>query len=610
MVVKNSRWYGRVPITVTLAIAIGVLVFLTAGLVFGVGVWLARKNTFDLLSTNANQAVSADMNQIKQHLQPAEYQSRFIADLISQGDIDPSDHITFNALLTGSLAAAPQIDTVVYINGDFETFGMSQNLSTNQIDLSSSQTLDDATIRESMKSSSQGPFWLPPMWHEIKQKAYMSRVHPVTDHGEVIGAVVAEVAVQELSDFISMKEHDLAGNHFILYGRKHVLAHWLMVDGYPERSTELPLPRLDRFADPILASMWQWEVRSRAELDLTESSNDHVVDIAGQDHVFVFKNLEGYGMEPLIVGAYFQGNDLPKEIERMIDAMIAGFAALALSLLAAVVLGRLIARPIIRFSSATGRIRHLEISKVEALPGSMFRELNDQSVAFNSMLKALRWFEFYVPKEIVEQLVRQGEIRDSQTEAREITVMFTDVVGFSTVSEGMLAEEVAAFVNHHFSIVVKCIEDEEGTVDKFMGDAVMAFWQDSAVQGDHAERACRAAMAVSEAIQQDNIDRKKQGDPPVGIRMGIHTGVATVGNIGAPGRLNYTIIGDTVNVGQRLEQLGKEVYPLDAEVSILISSDTAAKLPRAFAPIAAGSYRLKGRVAEIDVYKLERSRET
>ncbi|MFT6877027.1 MAG: adenylate cyclase [Granulosicoccus sp.] len=236
----------------------------------------------------------------------------------------------------------------------------------------------------------------------------------------------------------------------------------------------------------------------------------------------------------------------------------------------------------------------------------MFRELNDQSVAFSTMLRALRWFEIYVPKKIVERLIKQDEVHDTITDVREITVMFTDIAGSSSVSEGMLAPEVAAFVNHHFSLVVGCIEAEDGTIDKFMGDAVMAFWGAPDQQSDSAERACRSALAITAIIHEDNVQRNAAGEPSIGIRIGVHTGIATVGNIGAPGRLNYTIIGNTVNIGQRLEQLGKEVNPQGSEVSILISGDTADKLGPDFKSVEAGRYKLKGRIGEVEVFKLVR----
>ncbi len=601
---SGSRWNGRVPITITLAMAIGILVLVTVGTVFGVGVWLAQKNTFDLLSANAHQAVAADVKQIEQHLRPAEHQARFLANQIAKDRIDPADREAFGRMLIGALAAAPQIEAVMFIDSNLQSFAAGRDIVRDNIGLNVVDYSRDPIIAKSMAEVLQGPAWGPPVWREQYGKTYLNMAYPVRRDGDFIGAVVAVVSVQHLSNFISEKGLETAGNRFILYGRDHVLAHWLLMRDYPDRSSENPLPRLDNFGDPVLASIWQAKGRHELVLDLPEGTEGHVLEIFNEGYAFVYRRLDGFGPRPMFVGAYFQSGDVAKEIRRMIAALVAGFLALAVSLIAAIFLGRHIARPIVRFSSAAVRIRDLDISKVENLPGSVFRELNDQSAAFNTMLRALRWFELYVPRKIVERLIKTGEVRDTISDAREITVMFTDIAGFSAASEGMSAPEVAAFLNHHISLVAGCIEAEDGTIDKFMGDAVMAFWGAPDIQSDSAKRACRAARAIAAAIHDDNKQREAAGKPPVGIRIGIHTGMATVGNIGTSGRLNYTIIGDTVNIGQRLEQLGKEVYPANTEVSVLISGETADKLGADFEPVAAGRYRLKGRTGEIEVYKL------
>lgn len=602
---KKYRWYGHVPITATLVAAIGVLVLLAAGIVFGVGVWLAQKNTFDLLRDNAYQVITADVNQIEHFLKPAEYQARFIADVISRGQIDPFDRSKFATLLMGALAAAPQVESVVFVDRDFDSIGVSRKTRAGISKLNIMESRDMVSSQEDMELFLKEPDWLPPVWHDMHQKTYISRAHPVEHNGQIIGAIIAEIAIEELSKFISMRGFEAAGNPFILYGLDYVLAHRLLIDGYSGLSKKSPLPRLDQFSDPIVSSIWRSEVRGDTENHILKGPDTHIAEVSGQEYVFIFKTLLNFGTEPMIVGAYFQRSDLPAEIRRMTAALTAGLLVLFVSLITAMYLGRRLASPIVKFSAAAVRIRDFDLSKVEELPDSMFRELSDQAIAFNAMLRALRWFERYVPKSIVEQLIKHGDIDDSLSDAREITVMFTDVVGFSTLSEGMQAEEVAAFVNHHFSIVVCCIENEGGIVDKFIGDSVMAFWQDTKDDVNSAERACRAALAISTAIRLDNQRRKLQNDPTVGIRIGVHTGMATVGNIGTSGRLNYTIIGDTVNIGQRLEQLGKQLYARNNDVSILISGDTAERLSPAFKPIAAGSHRLQGRIANVDVFRLE-----
>ena len=600
----GSRWYGRIPITITLATAIGLLVLVAVGAVFSVGVWLAQKNTFDLLRANARQAIAAGASQFEQHLRPVENQTRFLAGQIAREEVDPADHEQFGQMLVGSLAGLRQIEAVMFINSDLQSFIAHREHRRSTVKLNVVDRSEDPVALGIMENVKQGAAWGPPVWREAFQKTYLNRADPVVRNGELIGAIVAVTSIEGLSNFISEHENDSAGNRFILYGKDRVLAHWLLIDNYPDRSTESPLPRLDTFGDPVLASIWQLRGRVVPEKNMADGTQDHLLRVFNDRYAFVYKSLDGYGPEPMIVGSYFQVNDSIKEIQRMSAALIAGIVALIASLVAAIFLGHRIARPIVRFSAAAARIRDLDVAEVEELPGSAFRELNDQSVAFNAMLRALCWFELYVPKKIVERLIRHADVRGTISHAREITVMFTDIVGFSAVSEGMQASEVADFVNHHFSLVARCIEFEEGTIDKFMGDAVMAFWGAPDDQTDCAARACRAACAIADAIREDNRQRNASGKPSVGIRIGIHTGIATVGNIGAPGRLNYTIIGDTVNIGQRLEQLGKEVYPAGTEISMLISGDTADRLSPAFETIMAGRFKLTGRMGVIDVLKL------
>ena len=601
----NERLRGRVSITITLATAIGLLVFVTAGSVLGVGVWLAQKNTFSLLSANADQAIGAAVKQIEQHLRPAEHQAAFIARRIERDYMDPADKEKLGLLLIGALAAAPQVEAVMFIDLDLQSYAAGRDREKDLVAVNKMDFSQDHKVRGSMAGISRGAGWGAPIWNDQYKKTYLNLAHPVMREGELFGAVVAVVSVEQLSSFVSTVGSGHAGTRFILYGRDLVLAHSLLIGGYPQGSNEAPLPALSGFGDPVLAAIWREEgYYAFEQLELPQGTDGHVIQIDEEEYVYVYREVGGFGPLPLTVGAYFQASDVAEEVERMVMALFAGVAALIISLIAAVFVERRIARPIVRFSAAAGRIRDLDISQVEELPGSVFRELNDQSNSFNAMLRALRWFELYVPRKIVESLIKRGSAEDSQSDAREVTVMFTDIVGFSSASEGMRAAEVAAFVNAHFSIIVECIEAEGGTVDKFIGDAVMAFWGAPEEQPDAAERACRAALAIGGRMAEENRRKQARGEAPTHIRIGIHSGSATVGNIDAPGRLNYTIIGDTVNIGQRLERLGKEIHPDATEVSILISGATAGQLSSAFTPVPAGRHKVKGRIGEIEVFDL------
>ena len=220
------------------------------------------------------------------------------------------------------------------------------------------------------------------------------------------------------------------------------------------------------------------------------------------------------------------------------------------------------------------------------------------------MLDGLRWFERYVPKTLVSRLMRVQGRNAVVSHQREVTVLFTDIVGFTGLSERMSATQVADLLNDHFSLLAACIEAEGGTVDKFIGDSVMAIWGAPESYHDGAARACRAALAIADAVRADNAMRGRPGKPRVRVRIGVHTGPVVVGNIGSPGRVNYTVVGDTVNTAKRLDELGKVLADDDETVPILISAETADALD-GFDMEPMGARRIRGRSEPVRVFALK-----
>jgi adenylate cyclase len=327
------------------------------------------------------------------------------------------------------------------------------------------------------------------------------------------------------------------------------------------------------------------------------------VGVGEESYVVLFTWAEDFGAVPWAFGAWFKMEDVTAEMKRLMWAGFGGGAVLLLGVLAAILLGRGIARPVRRLAAGAQHIGEFDLTQVERMPPSMIRELNDQAQAFNTMLTSLRSFETYVPRPLVKRLIREGGDQTVESVERELTVMFTDIVGFTAMAEGMPANDVARLLNHHFALLGACVEEAGGTLDKYIGDAIMAFWGAPEKQKDRALRACRAALGMTAALEADNAKRVAAGEPPVRIRIGIHTGQVVVGNVGWPGRINYTIVGDTVNACQRLEALGKEMDRGDA-VTILISGATAERLDESFKVEPAGSFAVKGRTEAIEVYRL------
>ncbi|HYD80409.1 MAG TPA: adenylate/guanylate cyclase domain-containing protein [Paucimonas sp.] len=206
-------------------------------------------------------------------------------------------------------------------------------------------------------------------------------------------------------------------------------------------------------------------------------------------------------------------------------------------------------------------------------------------------------FSQYVPPEVVARLIeRPGDLRLGG-EVREITLMFTDLADFTAMSEKLSAEQTVEVLTEYFNVMTSVIHRAGGTIDKFIGDAIMAFWGAPLRDDAHAEHAVQAAIEM-QASMRDLVGRlRKRGLPPISMRIGIHTGRVVVGNVGARSRFSYTAIGDAVNLAARLESENK-VFG----TSILVSEETASRLSASFRLRHLDSVTVKGKTRPIDVF--------
>jgi adenylate cyclase len=184
-------------------------------------------------------------------------------------------------------------------------------------------------------------------------------------------------------------------------------------------------------------------------------------------------------------------------------------------------------------------------------------------------------FERYLPPAVIAQIMMSKTLPRLGGEQREISVLFSDVAGFTTLAEGMAPECLAALCNDYFEGVCGAILEQEGMVTEFVGDAVLAFFGAPHKQPDHADRAVSAALAIDQFAFRFSAEQKSRGVEFGHTRIGVHTGTAMVGNIGARGRLKYGAQGDVLNTGGRLDTLNKTIG-----TRICVSGDTVRKAPR------------------------------
>jgi adenylate cyclase len=252
-------------------------------------------------------------------------------------------------------------------------------------------------------------------------------------------------------------------------------------------------------------------------------------------------------------------NDLVGAIESTNRALLLfGFIALLLQVALIYRFSRSIARPMEQLAIDVTNIQEFQFDKVVEVNSSV-EEVRTLANSVYRLRRVLESFSSYVPRAMVRQLMSSGVGTQLGVESRFLTMFFTDIEGFSTLSESEPSQQLLPRVSEYFSNVTGAVERENGTVDKYIGDAVMAFWGAPLRVDDHVYLACVAAVRAQRAMKASNAHWASQNLAPLKVRIGIHCDSVLVGNVGSKERLSYTVMGDGVNVAARLEGMNKEL---------------------------------------------------
>ena len=431
----------------------------------------------------------------------------------------------------------------------------------------------------------------------------MNLRHPLRRDGEFVGMLFALISVQELSSLVTEIGALHRATAFVLFGPDRVIAHPNLASRHPARTATTSVAAVGDIGDPVLPLLAG--AKRAFGFDEAAQSGIEVLKVASPDAVYyvALRWHDEYGKTAWAVGSWLAVEGEIEAIKRLRFAGLIGLGLLLVAIAVAIVLGKALSRPVQRIAAASRKVGDFDLSAITSLPPSRVKEIDEQAAAFNSMVGGLAAFERYVPKLLVQRLVKLGLAGHVASEERQVTLLFTDIAGFTSLSERLPPADVAALLNRHFSLITSCIEIEGGTIDKFIGDAVMAFWGAPEPQPDHALRACRAAQAIAHSVAAEHRASAASGGIPVRIRVGIHSGSVVVGNIGSTSRMNYTVIGDTVNTCQRIESLGKQ-FDRGEPVTILISGATVALAGDRMSFEPAGVGELRGRQEAVPIYRL------
>jgi adenylate cyclase len=372
--------------------------------------------------------------------------------------------------------------------------------------------------------------------------------------GKVPGVLAADLKLDTFSEFVQAQRPGEHGIVLIFDSSGSLVAHpdfpQFVVDTMTHPS-QPQLPNINEINSGVVAAVLQRsEGRDHYDGDIRD---DH-----GRDYLFrvaKFNLGERYHANILLMAAE---EDFAQDVRRLqftglILAIIAGAAFIPVIW----IFGSGMSRSLNNITAQAVKLQNLAAPDPSPVT-SRIKEIHGLGSAMELAQRAIWSFAHFVPKEIVQRIVDNSISTELGGVREEITVLFTDVRDFTTIAEAADPDILMHQTSRYFSALTEAFHAEGGTIDKFIGDAVMVFWNAPNPQTDHVERACRAALAGRRASEELNTQFEAEGLKPFFTRFGIHVGEAVVGNLGSTERMNYTALGNTVNLAARLEGLNKQ----------------------------------------------------
>lgn len=562
-------------IGIRLAVSLLVLAFIT---ISAVGVhllwWRTAEATSQTLATTINQqivfAVSDELQSIT-----AEAKSTYIAvrTLFVQNVLNTRDAGKLKSVFLAQLQSQPTISSIAFgwPDGSFFTAHKLGDTVIEMIQIPADRpekridryTLVDGDFQFDKRVVEDTPYrvkdqeWFRNSIEAEGQQWFNMTVHPGEDRLAVAlagpidveqnrqGVLGIIVELTRVSSFLSQITTGKSAGAFILDREDGVVAAPdAEADEVTALKTNHPLLNVAVSALKQAAGNYDPDQAEAYRSRITESGNAYEV-------VLTPLSLPGWSLATVVPESEFLG-----PVKMTIRQLLIGLAVLIVGagIISAWLAQRLIAAPLIRVVNEIRYIERFELDQVKRHP-SRLAELENLSSSIADMAGGLSAFKKYIPADLVRSLVSEGIEPRPGGEIRTMSVMFADIAGFTGLSE-RLGDKIIPLLSRYLDVVSTGVSSHGGTIDKFIGDAVMAFWGAPAINPDHAVQSCLAALACQRAVRgSDIIDDSGQA---LRIRIGINSGDMLVGNIGSKVRLNYTVIGDAVNIASRLEGANKQ----------------------------------------------------
>jgi adenylate cyclase len=591
------HWWRRRPLQINILLAFAALLIAT---VFIIVSYAYRQNSATVLQISDNliqQVSDAVIEKTTNYLSPAVLMAQASARIPGVDAFALVENPPLEAYGMELLALYPQLDAFFIGNeqGDFiftKRFA-DGSIGTQEIDRSLATPLRTWTYRDTAGNVTEvaitDDFTYDPRqrpWYEgakttgqaywtdiyiffTDQTPGITAAYPVYNgQGNLVSVIGIDVALSDLSFFLETLHVGDNGLAFIINRQGQIVAYPQIGLATAEGESFRPLHISEVDNSWVTAAYDTYQMGQKSQFTIENS---------GQRYIASFTPLSPDLGKDWYIGVVVPEDDFVGSIKRTNQiSLLMSLAILIIAIIIAIFVSRSISRPIVQLAEETQKIAHLDLDnqlKIQS-PISEVQLLDD---SISTMKSGLQAFKKYVPADLVRQLISTGEEARLGGDQRELTIFFTDIANFTAVSEGMDPEELMLQLSRYMGDMATIVMEQQGTVDKFVGDGLMAFWGAPVENNNHAYFACRAALRCRDQAATLNQHWREQGQVAFPTRIGIHTGQTLVGNIGSPERMNYTVLGNSVNLASRLEAIN-DLYG----TAIIVSQATYQKVADRF----------------------------
>lgn len=519
-----------------------------------------------LADTINDQIVSAVGDQLQSITTEARSASIAVRALLTEKVLDIRDERRRKFVFLSQLQAQPTISWVAFGRPD-NSFFAAHKLGDNAVEtleidvnrklkveqyefeagdlkLKDSRIEDTKYLVTAQEWYSGSDLWSTLTVHPTGERPAAAFAVPIDIDGERTGVLAVIIELTRVSNFLSQLTVGKSAGAFILDPQGAAIA---APDANADELTPL---KTDHPLFPVAVDAIR-QARGAYDPANSQPFNTAVVrDGLAYKTVLTPISFPGWSLVTVVPESEFLG-----PVQATIRNLLIGLAALIVfaGLVSAWLAQRLIAAPLIKVMNEIRHVERFDLDKVQR-HSSRLTEISNLSAAIGDMAQGLAAFRKYIPADLVRRLISDGNGARLGGAVRPMSVMFIDLAGFTGMSE-RLGDRIIPLLSRYFDVVSAQIQECGGTIDKFIGDAVMAFWGAPAPNADHAVDCCRAALACQRAVDEAGL--LDDHGAKVKIRIGVNSGDMLVGNIGSEVRLNYTVIGDAVNIASRLESTNK-----------------------------------------------------